>query len=201
VPSACTARESLRRLTEIDHQRLHKVSAFADLVAGVLTLDDYKNLLLRLLCLHEAFEERLRPFQAHALFGWASAVPEEARSARLRRDLAALCVPDAVVGAAPRVALQPMAQAESALGCAWVIEGSALGGRMMAKLLAEQLGITASNGGAFFSPQGGQAARWSGCCDAVQACGREPEGRTRLQMGAYATMQVFAAWMEAAAIT
>jgi heme oxygenase len=194
-------RESLRLITDADHQRLHKVSAFADLVAGVLALDDYKSLLLRLLPLHEAFESRLRPFQAHALFGWAVTAPEESRSARLRRDLALLGVPDSAVVTAAPMQLPPLMRASEALGCAWVIEGSALGGRVIARLLAEHLGITASTGGAFFAPPGGQAARWSACCNAVQVCGRLAGGRAGMQAGAQGTMRVFADWMEASGRT
>ncbi len=168
---------------------------------GALTLDDYVTLLLRLLRLHEAFEARLDPFKTHALFDWAASAPAERRSARLRRDLAVLGVPDSEVRAAARLRLRlrlpKMAQASEALGCAWVIEGSALGGRVIARMLSENLGISAATGGAFFAAQVGQAARWSGCCDAVQLCGREAEGRAGMQLGACRTMQVFAEWMEA----
>jgi heme oxygenase len=74
------------------------------------------------------------------------------------RDLAALDLPapdphDAVV---PRIG-----NAAQALGSLYVVEGTALGGQLVAANLRRRLGIDADNGGAYFNGCGrGTAERW-----------------------------------------
>lgn len=104
------------------------------------------------------------------LHGWEPAVaralprpmlPWFARGRRaflVDQDLAALGLP--VVG--PQLAVVPaLADRAEALGSLYVMEGSALGGQLIAASLRHRLGIEDGNGGAYFNGCGsGTAARW-----------------------------------------
>ena len=104
------------------------------------------------------------------LHGWEPAVaraltrpllPWFARGRRaflVDRDLAALGLPALGPGAAVVPLLEDRAEA---LGSLYVMEGSALGGQLIAAGLRRRLGIDADNGGAYFTGCGsGTAARW-----------------------------------------
>jgi len=196
-------REALRTATDAAHRRLHSLPSFDSLMRGSLSRVDYIRLLLRLLGLHGPLDERQGQFDGEPLLAWMRTAPEESRAALLRRDLVVLGLPDQVLSAVPRAdALLPMATTPAEfLGCAWVIEGSALGGRVIAKLLNRYLGIGQENGGAFFAPNPRQQARWSACCEAVETCGRHTAARAAMQKAAETTMRAFACWMEADVVT
>jgi heme oxygenase len=73
----------------------------------------------------------------------------------------------AVLGVRPLSPPDGLAQAlrlhspEAAWGALYVVEGSALGGQLIARQLSERLGITAERGGAFFAGWGERTgSRW-----------------------------------------
>jgi heme oxygenase len=193
-----TPQQALRQATGAAHRRLHLVPSFAALLRGGLSIDGYRQLLLRLLGLHAPLDERQQAFQDEPLLAWARGTPPEARAARLRRDLAALGVAEREIGHVARAddMLPRLLSPAAALGCAWVVEGSALGGRIMAKCLSEHLGIGPENGGAFFAPLPRQEALWSDCCAAVERCGWQRLPRAEMLEAARATMSGFADWMD-----
>lgn len=104
------------------------------------------------------------------LHGWEPAVaralprpllPWFARGRRaflIDRDLAVLGLPTPGAG----IAVVPhLADRADALGSLYVMEGSALGGQLIAASLRHRLRIDADNGGAYFNGCGsGTAARW-----------------------------------------
>jgi heme oxygenase len=189
---------ALRSATAAAHRRLHHVTSFAALLRGRLSLDEYKTLLLRLLGLHAPLDERQQFFRNEPLLSWMRCAPGQSRTVRLRRDLAVLGVPDDVTRQVARadVLLPPLSTAAEALGCAWVVEGSALGGRIMAKLLSDQFGIGPESGGAFFAPLPQQDVLWSACCAAVERCRWQQDERANMLAGARDTMNAFADWMD-----
>jgi heme oxygenase len=174
------------------------VPSFAALLRGSLSLDEYKSLLLRLLGLHTPLDERQQFFNNEPLLSWMRDAPAESRTARLRRDLAVLGVADDVTRHIARadVLLPPLTTAAKALGSAWVVEGSALGGRIMAKLLSDQFGMGPESGAAFFASQPQQDVLWSACCAAVERCRWQQDERADMLAGARDTMNAFADWMD-----
>jgi len=173
--------------------------SFAALQNGSLSCVGYQRLLLRLLGLHAPLDERQGAFGDEPLLEWTRAAPEASRAELLRRDLRVLGVSDGAIRSAPRAddLLPKPATPAEALGCAWVIEGSAMGGRVIAKLLSEHLGIGQATGGAFFVQGPWQQARWAACCQAVETCGQHTTARAAMQRAADGTMWAFASWMEA----
>ena len=130
-------------------------------------------------------------------FAWRSAAPD--RAARLRQDLLDLGLPAPCVAAAPCAArhLPTLDHPAAALGGAWVIEGSALGGGVLARRLDAVLAPGEPGGRAFFTPDPQQPARWRACCAAVEACGADPEGLAQMQHAARDTFAAFEIWLGA----
>jgi len=192
-------RAALRRATAAAHEGLHKNQAFAELLRGDLPRRDYANLLLRLLGLHAAVERKLAPHLGSSWFAWYDAAPGELRSARLRRDLVALGTPQSLITAAAAAddVLPSLATPAAALGCAWVVEGSALGGRLLARHVASIIGDGEEGGGSFFLSNPEPPARWVACCDAVNLCGAEPGNRAAILAAATATFEAVGTWLGA----
>lgn len=77
-------------------------------------------------------------------------------------DLRALRLPAIDLESLPRL---PMTSPAMAIGSAYVIEGSALGGLVIAKSMADRFGIAAGNGASYFSARGrSTAAVWREFC-------------------------------------
>jgi heme oxygenase len=181
------ARKTLRLATKPAHERLHTNAAFAALLRGDLTRLAYQRLLTCLLGLHEPIEDSLERFSANALLAWRGAGAVVSRTALLRSDLAALGLDRLEIETAPRAyaLLPPLNDAAAALGCAWVVEGSALGGRVMSSRVDAMLSL-----------RQGQPERWRGCCDAVERCGAELDGLTAMIRAALNTFAMFETWLD-----
>jgi heme oxygenase (biliverdin-IX-beta and delta-forming) len=198
-PTQSAARRALQAATMPAHERLHANAMFAALLRGDMTRPAYRRLLLRLLGLHEPIETSLDRLSADPLLAWRGTSLGISRTARLRADLAALGVGQPEIDAAPRAQalLPPLADPASALGCAWVVEGSALGGRVMSAKIKGTLQLTReAEGHAFFSADPGQPARWRGCCEALEACSARPDGLPAMVRAATATFAAFETWLD-----
>ena len=194
------ARRALRLATRPAHERLHANVAFSALLRGELARPDYRRLLVRLLGLHQPIEESLgRLLPADPLLDWRGVSGGLSRTDLLRGDLAALGLGSPEIEAAPRAhALLPsLADPASALGCAWVVEGSALGGRAMSAKVDALLDLASIvGGGTFFASDPGQPARWRGCCEAVEACGAQADSLALMIRAAMTTFAAFEAWLD-----
>ena len=195
-----TARRALQLATRETHERLHDNIAFARLLRGDMTRAAYRRLLAGLLGLHDPIETALERLAGDPLLAWRSPGRALSRGGLLRDDLQALGLDPREIAAAPRAdSLLPLlTDAPSALGCAWVVEGSALGGRVMAAKVGAIADLPPNGGGrAFFASDTGQPARWRGCCDAVETCGLQPEGLATMICSAMATFAAFQLWLDA----
>ena len=198
-PTQSAARRALQAATTPAHERLHANAMFAALLRGDITRPVYQCLLLRLLGLHEPIETSLGRLSADPLLAWRGTGLGIPRTARLRSDLAALGVSQPEIDAAPRAQalLPPLADPASALGCAWVVEGSALGGRVMSTKIKAILNLTREDEGhAFFSSDPDQPARWRGCCEALEVCSAQPNSLAAMIRAATATFAAFEIWLD-----
>jgi len=117
------------------------------------------------------------------------------RAFLIDRDLAVLGLP--AVG--PRLAMVPaLSDAAEALGSLYVLEGSALGGQLVAASLRHRLRIDADNGGAYFNGCGsGTAARWREYRQLVEAeLDGDARGRARAADAAVRTFEALIATFE-----
>ena len=117
------------------HQRLHRHAGLSAAARGAIGLDDYRQLLMRLYGFHLAFED------THASAMQKLGFIASSRAELIALDLAALGIKRFDVSRLPRCAAlrQPSSEA-CALGALYVVEGSALGGALIAEALAPVVG-------------------------------------------------------------
>ena len=183
-----TARQALREATDAAHQRLHHLPAFASLAAGSIDRDGYVALLRRLLGFHGAVERALAA--APSLHPFGIAIEERRRAPLLEADLDAM---EAEAGSAAPPMLPP-ASAAAAMGWLYVVEGSTLGGRHLARGLDGLLG-EAEAGRHFLLGHGARhGAMWRACCEAIEQCGATPGGMAAMIDGANDAFRCFEDW-------
>ena len=122
-----SARAVLRAATRIAHDAAERVPVLAALADGSISRNRYVAMLSALVAMFDAWEQRHAAFLAGeaAALGWRYV----SRGALLRRDLAALGVDEPPVAST----LPPYdVDASTAWGMLYVIEGSTLGGRVLA---------------------------------------------------------------------
>lgn len=126
--------ERLRRETAELHREVEKMT---DLPGSISTREDYAQLLRRLYDFHTAVEARLtNPFWAMGWLDLGIALPTHRRAHLLSEDLHSLgAVPDEAT-----VWLPGLDNIGQALGCLYVVEGSSLGGRVLAPAFRAALG-------------------------------------------------------------
>ena len=145
----------------------------------------------------QAFDSFLHVWEARA----ASALPSRlrpwfwsrSRGALARRDLTELSAgTEASVFCAEQVTV---ASSAAAWGGMYVIEGSSLGGQVIAKALRQRFGITVDHGGSFFGSRGASTAGlWREFCAAMAAeVGTAPRARAQACQAAKQTFDVLGA--------
>ena len=185
------ARIELRDATAAVHLRLHRVPVFAALAAGRLERDAYLALLGRLYGFHHPLEA------AVAQAGPPGLKPSQWRRAHLlRSDMAALGHCDAAIERLPR---HPAPGGHwspvRAMGWLYVIEGSTLGGRQLARQLDHLLPASDAAGRSFLLAGTDQNhVRWRDFCVVLDACGVDPAPRAEMVAGAIEAFDCFEVW-------
>ncbi len=111
-------------------------------------------------------------------------------------DLRARGLDHAGIAALPRCSAAPPLDRVSALGVAYVLEGSTLGGRVLARHFAQTLGIGPATGGRYFEGYGERTGeRWRAFVDVLARC--EGAQAPTVVDAAVATFSTFEAWLEA----
>jgi len=143
---------ALRRATRPHHEQVEITLA----LDGPLELHRYVEVLHGFDAWLSTWEPAMHAALPATLRGWFD---ERRRGPRLRRDLAALgarsrCEPP------PRLAI-PLDTESHMMGSLYVLEGSALGGQVIARRLQDHLGLDASNGASYFAGWGANTgAMW-----------------------------------------
>ncbi len=176
-------RDLLRAATQAPHERLHLHAGFSAVKDGTVTLAEYRALLTCLYGFYEPFECAIGP--EHIRTGW------------LARDLASLGVAAAALPGIRRCADIPRYDTLARrLGALYVVEGSALGGRMLCRGLDGLLGDAAMEGRRFFAGRGANTGgAWRDFLDRLEPAGAAPEGRAALVSAAVETFRVFETWL------
>ncbi len=184
-PTPVSLRQSLRESTSEIHARLHLHDGFAAIQNGTIDLGAYRSLLVRLYGFHVSFE---------AAVGGASD-----RSNWLLDDLAAVSLgghttPETI----PRcTALKSFDTTAQQLGALYVVEGSTLGGRHLARHLDRLLGTTGSAGRRFFLGRGADtSAAWNAFLARLTSPAMTPAEQGEAVAAAVATFDIFQQWLQ-----
>ncbi len=180
-----TVLEALRSATTSSHDRLSVALSPEELCAD---RDRYTRFLAALYGFHAAAE------QALATVPQVIAPVVASRSGLIASDLRAL----GNAGDAPPVMpwTVPLDRPGAAWGVVYVVEGSALGGMLLAKLARHQLGLDASNGAGFFASGAAAGTRWRAVKAELAAPVHVPWAAAATAAAA-ATFAALDAWMAA----
>jgi len=179
VPSL---RLALRAATQDVHDRLHRHAGFAAIQDATIGLADYQDLIVRLHGFYVPFE--------------AAVAIEPDRSNWLAGDLEALDL-KRPLHAFPKCWHVPrLDSAHLRLGALYVAEGSALGGRDLARGLDRLLGRDVTEGRQFFIGRGaGTGEAWRSYLAQLSAAPTEPSARAEIIKGAVETFAAFEHWL------
>ncbi len=179
----------LRGAIEQAHDRIETVPILSRLLAADLAAAEYVVLLQRLHAFHAAAE----PAIALELAGWPSATVllDGARIRALADDLAWFAASPVQACDGPE-----FASASAAMGALYVIEGSGLGGRVIARHLTASLGVTVGRGGSFYCRLDADTARrrWGDMTALLESPGLDEE---QLVHGAKTTFAYLERWLRA----
>jgi heme oxygenase len=160
-------RNELRAATSEQHARLERELNIPDSIGSAA---DYTRLLSRLYGFYAPLEQRLLQFET-SLGEHGVHVARRLKAWKLECDLHSFgWTPDAV-SALPRCAELPHVSSDAhALGCLYVLEGSTLGGQVIARRVRRVLQIDGDAGLAFFRAYGARTGRmWQGFVDRLNA--------------------------------
>jgi heme oxygenase (biliverdin-IX-beta and delta-forming) len=180
--------------TRCAHDRIEQA---LDLDARTSTIGAYRSLVQRLYGFHAAWEAEAAEILPDP--GWLEG---RARTPLLARDLFALgCCEDAVARLPLCRPILRHAEFAEALGAMYVVEGSTLGGAVIARHVQRRLGLDPGNGCAFFASYGRSiGALWNAFRERLSA--HSPPGADdRIVAAAERTFERMRIWLteEAAA--
>ena len=179
--------EQLRRETLLDHNAVEKSVPLMD---EELDVDTYVSYLLKLRGIIAAWEEWAAP---NAPAWIQPLLAARRRGQLLMLDLRWFGV-DTSGEARPK--LPEMRDTASLLGAMYVIEGSTLGGQLIARHVELVLGLTAGQGNAYFCGHNQRTGQlWKEFCDALRT--KVPDSETPAVIAAAKAMfGLFGAWMQ-----
>jgi heme oxygenase len=190
-------RERLKRETADLHRRLETELGLLD---PNLSLARYR----RILELFFGFYAPLEGVMVHvASAGLALGFPLRDRTGLIESDLRSIGLSRREVAGLPRCCALPRLSSSAELaGCLYVIEGACLGGRFIAPVLRERLGVATSSGASFFTGDAeGTPARWSLFLAWLEGLVRGGAVTDEIVTSARATFLACAEWVERSRIS
>jgi len=181
----------LRAATWSSHQRLERR---LDVKARFSDLDAYRAHLQAMWGFCAGLEQNIGADR----FGDALSDYESRRKLPLlTQDLLALGNESEAIQALARCRSIPVCpDAAAAFGCAYVLEGATLGGRMLLPLVQTRLGLTAQHGAAFLASYGENVTpMWHGFGTALDAWCCGPERQASAAAAAVATFDALEDWL------
>ncbi len=150
----------LRDETRELHDRIERNPVAARMMAQDVGTADHRRMHVRLLGYHRPALDRVGVLLAGDMPDVLGAMADRVR--RLEDDLRVMGTDPATVPSAP---LPSDLDAAGAVGIVYVLEGSVLGGRIIARHLAERLGLGPETGAAFYADApAGTHPRWADVC-------------------------------------
>jgi heme oxygenase (biliverdin-IX-beta and delta-forming) len=187
--------EPLSTLLRTQTACLHEqIEVLLGLPGAIQTLDDYRRWLSWFLGLYEPLEQSLARFSAWGDHGLILPVPNH--SARLAADLQAIGIDPAGVSRTPSTLLPPLPTFAHALGALYVLEGSALGGRVILRDIEARIGQQITGATQFFGCRGAAVGQtWQAFKTALDTFGYEsPDLGPYVVSGAESVFRAITTW-------
>jgi heme oxygenase len=185
----------LREATRAAHDEIERLPELACLQSPDLRPPEYVHALRGLHAFHACMSRALPPLLAGLADGMTSPGPDGGALRALQEDLAWF-------GAKPpRMMRKPasLVDAQAALGALYVVEGSALGARVIGRAVSASVHAAPGKGGSFFCGTSADTARrnWLAFCTLLEGVDRELDeaGRLRVVRGALDGFAALAASM------
>jgi heme oxygenase (biliverdin-IX-beta and delta-forming) len=165
-----------------------------DLRASFSSRNDYHDLIARLHGFYSPLETALERFAAEVP---ELLIPQRRKTQMLEWDLRSLGDSTTAIATLDRSeALPCLDSVASAIGALYVLEGATLGGRVIARLLEKQLGVSVDTGGAFFASYGDRVdTMWQAFSQAAERCCDAAAHQDNAAKAAIATFGCFTTWI------
>lgn len=179
-------RSMLRQATHADHVRLNGHPLLAPLTRPQLTRPHYGRVLVAYFHFYRCLEARID--QAEQRLPGALPYAERRKTPWLASDLVHLGLAPGASAPAPMAAwdVGPIDGLGALAGVLYAVEGSTLGGQVIGRHLAGNLGLTSREGARFFNAYGAETeSRWQAFLAWLEGLAMEPEERQQagLQAG------------------
>jgi heme oxygenase (biliverdin-IX-beta and delta-forming) len=162
------------------------------------SLEAYIRVLKALLGFFEPVERELRSIATRDSFGFN--IDRRQRANLLRIDLRALGVTPTDITLIPRCDHLPrLENVDDGLGCLYVLEGSTLGGQLIAREVQTRFGVEEKTGAGFFHGYGGQTeVKWREFCTSVRIYAAGSKSQSAIVRAARNTFELLESWMRKA---
>jgi heme oxygenase (biliverdin-IX-beta and delta-forming) len=183
-----TLLERLKIETRPAHDSIERA---LDVERRMASREAYKDLLIRFHGFHSAWEDAAGAVAPDAAF-----FRQRCKTALLAKDLKALGMKDDEIAELPRChPLMPLPAPAAALGSMYVVEGSTLGGAIIARGVERALGLTVDTGCAYFRSYGRETAFMWRSFGAMLLAASSPEADDLIVDSARRTFDVMHDWL------
>lgn len=176
----------LKQRTAHQHQQTEDG---VDLMRDDFSLKEYQNLLIRFYAFYKPFEARMQS----AIEEKAIAFDYTARlnMPRLQNDLQSLgMTKEEIAAIEPFDSLPTLESPEKIFGALYVVEGSTLGGQVIARHLKEKFGLDETSGIAFFSGYGKETGKmWNAFREKISGFAETTDNHEEIVKSANATFE------------
>jgi heme oxygenase len=186
---------ALRAGTSEQHSAIERIMPF---FKSDFSLEAYIRVLKAFLGFFEPVERELRSVATRDSFGFD--IDQRQRTNLLKMDLLALGITHADMELIPRCDRLPrLENVDDGLGCLYVLEGSTLGGQLIAREVQTRFGVEEKTGSGFFQGYGSQTgAKWREFCTGVRIYAAGGKSQSAIVHSAKSTFELFESWMRKA---
>lgn len=183
---------ALREATRDSHKSVERLTPF-------FRPDFDQPAYLRWLDLMYGFYRHIDAAVDHSAFCAATGWQYEPRCGLIERDISLLANRSPHAPSDPGsvlAGLRGLTQVSEIAGLLYVVEGSALGGEILLKVLGRSAGVSAASGASFFAPHGSHPQlRWADYVQLLGHLGSTPEFEQDAVRGAVTTFTVLQSWI------
>jgi heme oxygenase len=186
---------ALKAGTAEQHSAIERIMPF---FKNDFSLEAYVRVLKAFLGFFEPVERELRSVATRDSFGFD--ISDRQRANLLTTDLLALGVTPDDIALTPRCDHLPrLENVDDGLGCLYVLEGSTLGGPLIAREVQTRFGVEEKTGGRFFHGYGSQTGvKWREFCTSVRIYAADGKNQTAIVQSARSTFELLETWMRQA---